>query len=300
MEIRVLRYFLQVAREENMTKAAGQLHITQPTLSRQLAALEDELGVRLFLRGAGHLRLTPEGVWLRRRAQEIVELCEKTQEELQLESRAIGGTVSIGSGETEAFQWLLQGLETFTKQYPSVQLDLQTGNAEQIREKVDRGLLDLAVLMEPVDVTPFSFVDIPVFETWGVLMRRDDPLAKEAAITPEKLRQTPGHSLILQKRETLQGFFEKWYGPIDPGQVVAWHDMLANAAHLVHRGLGRVVTIEAAAKQFMDDTLCFRPLSPALHTKSMLVWKKGQPMSRACEKLLEILFKQKEETEKNF
>ena len=104
----------------------------------------------------------------------------------------------------------------------------------------------------------------------------------------------------MQKRETLQGFFENWYGPIDPGQVVAWHDMLANAAHMVHRGLGRVVTIEAAAKQFMDDTLCFRPLSPALHTKSMLVWKKGQPMSRACEKLLEILFKQKEETEKNF
>ena len=184
MEIRVLRYFLAVVREENITKAAEVLHVTQPTLSRQLAQLEEEIGVKLFDRGARKITLTNAGVLLRRRAEEILRLVDKTQEELDAQEEQIEGEITVGCGELASVQLLARFIATFRQSYPAVTYDILTETADVVKEQMDKGLVDVGLLLEPVDMEKYDFVRLSMKERWVVLMRQDAPLAGQAAVTP--------------------------------------------------------------------------------------------------------------------
>lgn len=285
MDIRVLKYFLAVVREENITKAAEVLHITQPTLSRQLSKMEDDLGVQLFLRGKKGITLTDEGLLLRRRAEEIVELAEKAERELTEHEELIDGEVSIGSGELASVQLLPELFRTFKERYPRVQFDLYTGNADQIKQRLDNGLTDIGILLEPVEIEKYDFIRFNILEHWVVLMRPDAPLAKKDNVTIKDLIKLP---LIFVKRQSIRNELESWFrGHIDELNIVATINMSTNAAILVEQGYGYALVVEGSVP-FLDTTkVCYRPLSPERTTTSVLAWKKNQPFAPAVKKFLE-------------
>ena len=190
MELRVLKYFLAVAREENITKAAALLHLTQPTLSRQLIQLEEELGVQLFHRSRYRIVLTDDGMLLRRRAQELVDLAEKTAREFRQKDQP-RGEISIGSGDLEGMRLLAGMLASYQKRYPEVTYQISSGNADHTKEQIEGGTLDLGLLLEPVDISKYDFIRMPVKERWGVLIHEDEPLARKEAVTPEDLADVP-------------------------------------------------------------------------------------------------------------
>lgn len=284
MELRVLRYYLTVAREENITRAAEILHITQPTLSRQMADLEAELDTRLFDRTNRRIVLTEAGMLLRRRAGELVRLADKTEQEFKSGSEELVGLVSIGSGVTAAVAEALPELiERYAASCPQVRFELRTGTADVIKDQLDKGLWDLGILMEPADVAKYSFLRLPQKDVWGILMPEGDPLAQRDAITPGDLRGLP---LIVSwrigERET-----RAWFGgePED-WNIFCTYDMVGNAALLVQRQLGYAFTIEQVSRNLPG--LVFRPLSPPVVSTSLLVWKKYQPVSRAVQKFIDL------------
>lgn len=286
MEIRVLRYFLTAAQEENITRAAEKLHLTQPTLSRQLSGLEEELGQVLFLRGKRKITLTEAGRLLQRRAGEILELCEKTEREIRAVGDEVRGTITIGSGESMAARQLIRWIRAFSEKYPGVTFEMHTGNADRIRERLDHGLLDLALLLSPGDLKSYGFLPLKEREYWGVLTPKDSPLAQKTAVTPQDLKGVP---LITASRPAMRKQMEAWFGgePIPP--VAARHDLIANAALMAREGMGTVLTIEGAAEPYANGALCFRRLSPELTGSSFLVWKPHQPMGKACACFLQFV-----------
>lgn len=209
MEIRVLRYFLTVVREEGINRAAEALHITQPTLSRQLFQLEREVGVKLFNRGAKKITLTNEGILLRRRAEEILALVDRTEQELIEQDEQVEGRVVIGGGELAAMQELPKIISSFREKYPLVTFDIFTGNADVVKEQMEKGLIDIGVLLEPIDIEKFDFIRLKGKEQWGVLMRPDDPLAEKEVITAKDLENT---SLIIPRRKNVQNELTNWLG----------------------------------------------------------------------------------------
>lgn len=209
MEIRVLRYFLTVVREEGINRAAEALHITQPTLSRQLSQLEREVGVKLFNRGAKKITLTNEGILLRRRAEEILALVDRTEQELIEQDEQVEGRVVIGGGELAAMQELPKIISSFREKYPLVTFDIFTGNADVVKEQMEKGLIDIGVLLEPIDIEKFDFIRLKGKEQWGVLMRPDDPLAEKEVITAKDLENT---SLIIPRRKNVQNELTNWLG----------------------------------------------------------------------------------------
>ena len=209
MEIRVLRYFLTVVREEGISRAAEALHITQPTLSRQLSQLEEELGVELFHRGTRKISLTNEGVLLRRRAEEILALVDKTEQELAEQEENIEGTVSIGCGDLAAVQRLPGLIREFRQKYPAVTFDISTATADYVKESMERGLIDIGLLLEPIDMEKFEFIRLSKKEQWVVSMPPDSPLAQKDAVTAEDLRELP---LLLPKRLNVQSELANWFG----------------------------------------------------------------------------------------
>lgn len=286
MELRVLQYFLAVAREESITRAAEVLHITQPTLSRQLSQLEEELGTRLFERGARHITLTPDGLLLRRRAEEISELVDKTRQELALQDETLAGTVALGSGELEAVRVLPRLFQAFRLRYPLVDYTLYSGTADDVKERMDRGLLDAGILLEPVDVEKYEFIRLPVREQWIALMPADDPLAAKSAVTVEDLAARP---LILPQRPRVRSEVARWFGERHDGLDVPFtSNMSTNAAVLVAGGMGIAVTIEGSLP-FLDRTqLCVRPLDPPMTASTVFAWKRHQPFGPAAAKFLEF------------
>ena len=184
MELRVLKYFLMTAREENITKAASLLHLTQPTLSRQLIQLEDELGVKLFHRSRHRIILTEDGMLLRRRAEEIITLAEKTKDDFRHKQEYLGGNISIGSGELRSSRFLSQLIADFQKENPLVTFTIYSGNADNIKERIERGLLDAGLLQEPVDITKYSFIHTQIWEQWGILVREDSEAGLRVRRTP--------------------------------------------------------------------------------------------------------------------
>lgn len=285
MELRVLRYYLTVAREENITRAAELLHITQPTLSRQMAELETELDTRLFVRTNRRIVLTEAGILLRRRADEIVALADKTEQEFKTGSEELMGTICIGSGVTAAVTDALpELLSSCAAAYPQVHFELHTGTAATIKERLDKGLLDIGILMEPIEVEKYEFVRLPKKEVWGLLMPKDDPLAQKRFVTPTDLRSLP---LIVSwrigEREA-----KAWFGgKTEDLNIFCTYDLIDNAALLVERRLGYAFSIEGALKNMPG--LAFRPLSPEISNTSVLVWKKRQPVSRAVQKFIELI-----------
>ena len=284
MELRVLRYYLTVAREENITRAADMLHITQPTLSRQMAELEEELNTRLFERTNRKIVLTESGMLLRRRAEELISLADKVQQEFQSGGDELTGLISIGSGVTAAVSACLPRLlQDYAQKYPQVRFELHTGTAAGIKDLLDKGLLDIGILMEPIEVEKYDFVRLPVKEVWGILMPADDPLAQKTAITPGDLQDLPLIvSWRIREREA-----KAWFGgDTEHLNVFCTYDLIDNAATLVERRLGYAFVIQGALKP--APGLTFRPLAPEVSNTSVLVWKRYQPSHPAVQKFIEL------------
>lgn len=237
MEIRVLSYFLMVAREENITKAAKLLHITQPTLSRQLMQLEEELGARLFNRSNHRIILTEDGMLLKRRAQELISLADKTEREFIREENQLAGEISIGCGEVSSVSCLSSLIASFREAYPQVRYELFSGNADNVKDRMERGLLDIGLFSEPAEISKYEFIRMPVKETWGILVRGDSPLAAKEAVRPEDLAEVP---LLMAKRELVQNELVNWFGDYSERmEIIMTYNLLYNAAMMVKQGLVR-------------------------------------------------------------
>lgn len=287
MDLRVLRYFLAVAREESISGAAKALYVTQPTLSRQMMELEEELGKTLFLRGKRKILLTEEGLFLRKRAQEIVALVEKTESEFQGAEDNISGDVYIGGGETDAMRLIARAAHRLQAAHPHIGYHLFSGNAESVTERLDRGLVDFGVLIEPVDLSKYDFIKLPVTDVWGVLMRQDSPLAQKKTLTPNDLLGLP----LLSSNQTLvkneiAGWMGEKYAQL---KVIATYNLLYNASLLVEEGMGYALCLDNIIRVSDSGPLCFRPLEPELAVGLDVVWKKHQVFSRAAAKFLEYL-----------
>lgn len=286
MELRVLNYFLMVAREENITKAAQLLHVTQPTLSRQIAQLEEELGVTLFTRSNHNINLTEDGMLLKRRAQELLTLADKTKRDFLHSEETLTGEITIGSGEFQSTRFLSQAIASFHTRYPQVRYRVYSGNADNIRERIERGLLDFGLVMEPVDIRKYDFLPAPVKERWGVWVRADSELARKEAAAPKDLADIP---LITSANEFAQSNLEKWFGELyQQLHIVATGNLLYNEAILAENGVGAVLGIELSCTY---ENLKFIPLMPALESGSVLLWKKDQIYSPASAAFLAFIKK---------
>lgn len=280
MELRTLNYFLTVAREENITRAAGLLHVTQPTLSRQLQQLEEELGVKLFRRGQHQIVLTEAGLLLRRRAQELVELAEKTTQELH-SSEEVAGKVSIGSGDLKSMGFLSQLLADFHRECPQVRFELYSGNSDGIKERIEQGILDIGLLLEPVELSKYELLRLPVRERWGLLVPEDSVFGAKEAVTPKDL---VGQPMIMPARELMQKEVLRWLGPYaEQIQVVASGNLPYNQTQLARSGLGLFLTIQLDCTY---DGLRMVPLSPSLESGTVLAWKKAEHLSPPLSALL--------------
>lgn len=285
MEIRVLRYFLTVVREESITKAADVLHITQPTLSRQLSQMEEEVGVKLFHRGTRRITLTNEGILLRRRAEEILQLVDKTEKELTEQEEQVEGKISIGCGEIAAVQILPKLIKAFREKYPRVTFDIFTATADLVKEQMDKGLLDIGLLLEPVDMEKYDFIRLDVKEKWVVLMRPDSPPAEKESVTAKDLSELP---LILPRRMNVRSELASWFGNYyDDLNVVFTSNLSTNSAVMVNSGLAYSLVIEGAVPFWDQSKVTYRPLDPPLTATSVLAWKRGQPFSLAATKFIE-------------
>ncbi len=289
MELRVLRYFLTVAREGSMTGAANFLHVTQPTLSRQLKDLEDELGTKLFVRHSHSVSLTPDGMRLRKRAEEIVDMIEKMEAEFAVKDESIGGDIHIGGGETRVMSYLAEIIYEIREMHPDVRVHLHSGNSEDATERLDKGLLDFGILIQPADLSKYDYVNLPEKDVWGVLMRKDNPLAAKQTIRRQDLL---GQPLILSRqairRTSARNEFIEWFGEdFARLDVAATFNLVYNAAILASRGIGHVVAIDGLADTSQSSNLCFRLLEPRLETGLNIVWKKYQVFSPAAEVFLQ-------------
>lgn len=291
MELRILRSFLAVAREQSISGAAKSLHISQPSLSRQIMDLEDELGTTLFERGNKKSTLTEQGILLRKRAEQIIELVSHTQEELTLTSEAISGAIRIGAGETHAFRAVAQAIHSLAAQYPDIRFHLFSGNAEDVMERLDKGLVDFGLLIEPYDVAKYDYIHLPAVDVWGVLMRVDSPLAAFDAIQAEHLWDVP----LICSRQALEGGQLSSWLKTDCGKLnlVCSYNLLFNASLLVEAGVGYALCLDNIVNTTGKSNVCFRPLQPALHSQVNLVWKRRQMFSKPSKLFLDQMRKQK-------
>lgn len=276
MELRVLRYFLIVAREENITRAAQLLHITQPTLSRQLMQLEEELGVKLFHRSKHHIVLTEDGLLLKQRAQEIIMLSDKTIQELSHRSDVLSGEITIGCGESRNMSFLADQMKSFNKLYPQVKFSIYSATTDDIKDRIEKGLLDMGLLMEPVNIGKYEFIHMPFREKWAILTRRDSALGNKLSIKPEDLLDTP---LLIGKRELVKHEIANWFGEYyEQINIVADYNLLLNAATMVREGVGVAIGFDLGA---IYEDLHVVPLSPTIETGAILAWKKNQTLASA-------------------
>lgn len=291
MEIRVLRYFLAVAREESITAAANFLHLTQPTLSRQIHDLEEELGQRLLIRKSHRVALTPEGMLLRKRAEEILSMVDKTESEFRSLETTVSGDVYIGSGETQAIRQIAEIICRLQQEYPDIHYHMHSGNAQDITDRLDNGLLDFGILIQPADITKYDSLDLPAKDVWGVIMRKDSPLAAKEWICKEDLRPLPllcSRQAILSQRHG--NAFAAWFGAeFEKLNIVSTYNLIYNAAIMVEAGVGYAVTLDHLANTSATSELCFRPLLPRLESGLNIVWKKYQIFSPAAQVFLDHL-----------
>ena len=289
MEIRVLQYFLAVAREQSISAAAQSLHLSQPTLSTQLEALEQELGRQLLIRGTKGSRkvtLTEEGMILRKRAEEILTLVDRAQEEIVHGDGEVEGEVSIGAGETDTVRLFARAVGRLRRQHPGIRLRISSGNADFVLEQLDKGLIDFGLLFSEVDDHKYQSMAIPLRDTWGVLMRKDAPLAEKETISPQDLWDKP---LILSHQRG--GGVLQWLGR-EPSQlsIVATYNLVYNASLLVDEGLGYALCFDKLINT-QGSSLTFRPLDPPILAEATVVWKKYQVFSKAARLFLEELGK---------
>ena len=283
MELRVLNYFLAIAREENFTKAAQQLHITQPTISRQIAQLEEELGVDLFVRSNHNIILTEDGMILKRRAQEILSLADKTKRDFLHEDENLEGVISIGSGEFLSTRCLTDCIAQFRRKHPLVRYEFYSGNAGNIRDQIERGLLDIGLMSEPIDIRKYEFISMPIKEEWGAFVREDSPLIDKDFIAPQDLVDIP---LILPLGDFAESHIGKWFGEyISQIDVIAKGNLLYNEAMMAQSNIGAVIGIRLKSNY---DRLRFIPLNPSLKIDTALAWKKEQIFSAATTAFIDF------------
>ena len=289
MELRVLQYFLAVAREQNISAAAQSLHLTQPTLSRQLKELEEELGKQLMVRGNRKITLTEEGMLLRKRAEEILELVDRTEQEVMRSDDTISGDIYIGTGETDGVRQIARTAKRLQGSYPGIRFHIVSGDAVDVCERLDKGLLDFGVLLGDIDKAKHYYMEMPMKDTWGVLMRRDSPLAERETVSPRDLWDKP---LILSRQMDNKSGLYRWLRREPPElRTVATYNLIYNASLMVDEGMGYAFTL-AKLVNTTGSNLCFRPLEPKLELGMYLVWKKSQIFSRAAKLFLDCLREQ--------
>ena len=287
MDLRVLRYFLMVAKEQSFTKAAKQLNITQPTLSRQLAALEEELGTKLFNRGGHSITLTGEGLLLKRRALELVDLEEKIISEFKGDTESVEGRITIGCGEFMAVETLAEICKSYKEKYPLVTFAIHTGTADNISDMMSRGLVDVGLFLEPVSTEGLDYIRLQGCDHWVVGMKPDDPLAEKEVITKEDLLELP---IILPERSNIQSELANWFGK-DFGKLnIAFTSNLGtNAGVMAMNGLGYPVSIEGAGRYWRKDLLVQKRLYPEIETSTVIAWRRNIPYSPAVRKFIELI-----------
>ncbi len=284
MELRVLQYFLAVAREQSIVRAAESLHLSQPTLSTQIKAMEEELGKQLLIRGTKGSRkvtLTEEGMILRKRAEEILNLVQKTKQEISLSDQVIVGDVYIGTGETEAVRFIAKAAKELYKTYPGIHYHIASGNSEFVLEQLEKGLIDFGMVFGPVDHAKYHSIPLPYRDTWGVLMRKDSPLAEKQEIHPEDLWDKP---LIISRQYSAEPWLKRELSELE---IVATYNLLFNASLLVEEGLGYAIGFDKIINTSGHSALCFRPLSPKREEGMHILWKKYQVFPKAPGKFME-------------
>lgn len=290
MEIRILRYFLEIAREGNMTRAAKVLHVTQPTLSKQIKDLEGELGKKLFVRGSTSVRLTDEGMLLRKRAEDILDMVDKTTDEFKALDEITGGDVYIGCAESYQIRYLARAIKAIQRRYPLFRYHLSSGDTEQVTERLDKGLLDFAIIVQPPNLSKYNYLSIPGCDTWGVVMRTDSPLAVKNDIQVEDLVGLP----LLCSEQSIKEDIPRWCGEkADMLNFTGTLNLFYNGTVFVKEGLGYMLTFDHLANTGLGSDICFRPLNPPLETHMYAIWKKYQVFTPIAEvminKLKEVL-----------
>ena len=286
MEIRVLRYFLEIARAGNMSRAADAFHVSQPTLSKQMKDLEQELGKKLFRRGSTSLSLTDEGMLLRKRAEDILDMVDKPADEVRAVNDISGGEVHIGCAESYQIKYLAQTIQVFKKKYPLFRYHLTSGNTEQVVERLDRGLIDFAVIAEPPNLSKYNYLEVPGVDLWGLVMKKDDALAQKKCIRVNDLMGLP----LICSAQGMKFDIARWCGEkVDMLNLSGTVNLAYNGSVFVREGLGYMLMFNHLVDTGSDSDLCFRPLEPPLETKMYVIWKKYQVFSPISELLLDEL-----------
>lgn len=287
MELRQLKYFLAVTREQSISKAAEALYTTQPNLSRQMQNLEKEIGQQLFIRGTKKITLTETGQLLRKRAEEIIELYNQTEAELDKPFSEVKGDVYIGGGESYAMGLIAQAIRLVQSDYPNVKFHLFSGDSATISERLDKGLINFGIFIEPFDLSRYDHLRLPLYDTWGVLMRKDSPLAAKERITPEDLWDKP---LIRSRQSVGKNKISEWFiKTSDELNIVATGNLLYNMSLLVEQGVGYAVSLDKIINTSGDSNLCFRPLYPELISHLDIAWKKYQVFPKHIQIFLQRL-----------
>ncbi len=288
MDLRILRYFLAVAEEGNITRASERLHVSQPALSTQLAALEDELGQKLFERGARGIELTEKGIALKRRADDLVDLAERIETEIKSrDSDELSGTISIGAGETPAFRFVARAADELRRQNPKLQFSVSSGNGEDILAHLKEGTFDLGVLVGPGRYDGFDYLTLPYEHHWGLAVRKDSPLAAKKHISPKDVREI---QLVCSRQGKVKEFLAGWLGcPFGKLDVVATYNLIYNAAVFVEAGLGSAICIDGVIPHEFADRVVFRPFAPALVSDIYLAWRRNAALSPAAAALVDAV-----------
>lgn len=285
MEIRELKYFLAVAQKQNISRAAESLYMTQPSLSRQMQNLEKELGKQLFVRGSKKIELTEAGYLLRKRAEEMLALYEKTQAELAAPDEG-AGEIRIGGGESFAVSLVARLAAQLRKEMPRALFRFYSGDTQDVTERLEKGLIDFGILVEPAELSRYEYVRLPQKDTWGVLMRSDSPLAQKQYVTPQDLRGKP---LIRSQHALSNEELSAWFCDDGEQEVAATYNLLYNASLLVREGIGYAVGLDKIINTSGESDLCFRPLFPKLESSLAVAWKKKQLFSPPAQRFLQML-----------
>ena len=286
MEIRVLRYFIQIAREGSMTRAAEYLHVSQPALSKQMKELEKQLGKKLFRRGSSSVSITDEGMLLRRRAEDLLAMADKIENEFKALDEITGGDIYIGCAESYLIKYLTYAVKKLNGQYSNIHYHITSGDTQQVTERLDRGLLDFAFIVEPPDLSKYNYLEVPEQDTWGILMRKDCPLAEKSQIGIDDILPYP----VFCSEQAAKVDLPRWCGEnIDQLNVMATFNLTGNAAIFVKEGLGIALTFDKLVEINDEGNLCFRPITPVLQTKMYVIWKKYQVFTPVAQLMLEQL-----------
>ena len=286
MEIRVLRYFLEMAREGNMTRAAERLFISQPTMSKQLKELEEELGAKLFIRSNYSIRLTEAGMLLRDRAEDILSLVDKTKAEFQSLEETNSGDIFVGAPESEAMSLFAEAVHSLQKSYPKIRCNIYSGNLSDVCERLDKGLLDFAIVMSYADLSKYNYLELPMKDTWGILMRKDDPLAKKESFEVSDLDGLP----LICSRQWVDQESPRWLGAAAKDMnIVATYNLVYNGSVMVRAGIGYAVVLDNLVNTGDDSGLLFKPLSGAPQTELYVIWRKYQTFTPIADLLIREL-----------